>query len=207
MNLKPKHTSPDTGQTDDTLVSTFEGTITDGLLSIAEDGPEEDSLDLIEDGKTGTIRGNIYADGTWQTTAVSWPAVEPDVDLPPMFEFDIEVSNQGPLEGEFDPAGRLTASLALRIDIHVSAVVKSMDVTIAVDAEGLTSETSGELTGEATGLDTDTASVHLVDNDFTVPKTGQEEIDGMFGLPATDPSRNWLELDLELGIETPVERA
>jgi len=207
-SLRATESSENSESTDSAVVSTFEATITDGMLAIDTDEPEDDNLELIEEGKTGRLAGEIRSDGTWQTTAATWPAVEPDVDLPPMFGFDIDIASEGPIRGTLDPeTGTMTADLSLRIDIHVSAVVKSMDVTMAVDATELTTRESGAMTGTASGLDTGSASVTLVDNTFTVPETGEEPIDDKFGLPATDPDQNWLELAVEFDIATPVERA
>jgi hypothetical protein len=207
-SLRPTERGEDSESTDGTaVVSTFEATITDGTLAIDTADPADDSLELIEEDKTGRLSGEILADGTWQTTAATWPAVEPEVDLPPMFEFDIDISSEGPLRGTFDPeTGTMTADLALRVDIHVSAVVKSMDVTMEVDAAELTTGDSGAMSGAGSGLDTGSASVTLVDNTFTVPETGTDPIDDKFGLPATDPDQNWLELVVEFDIATPVER-
>ena len=206
-SLRATESGKNNESTDGAVVSTFEATITDGMLAIDTDDPEDDNLDLIEEDKTGLLAGEIRSDGTWQTTTATWPAVEPDVDLPPMFEFDIDISSEDPIQGTLDPeAGTMTADLSLRINIHVSAVVKSMDVTMEVDATELTTGDSGAMTGAASGLDTDSASVTLVDNTFTVPETGEDPIDDKFGLPATNPDHNWLELVLDLDIATPVER-
>jgi hypothetical protein len=191
----------------DGTVTTFEATFTSGYVATGTDDPDN-NLTLIEEGATAEMTGEIHADGTWRSTDVSWPPIDPEVDLPPGVEFEIAVDTDGPVEGEFDPeAGSMTADLPLRIVIDVSVVVKSLQVELEVDAENLTTGESNAMTGTAEGLDTETATVRLVDNELTVEETGTDAIDEKFALPALEPGTNWVELAGELELAEPVERA
>jgi len=201
---------PSPTDTSDPL-TTFEGRITDAQLATGTT-EFDDSLSLVNDGAAATLSGELFPDGSWETTAVSWPPIDPDVDVPPGVDFAVDIGVDGPLAGTIAPdEGAMTASLSLRAVVDVTILVKSLQVEIPVEATALTTGESGALTGSASGLETavgldgESAAVELVDNEFTVPATGTDAIDEQFGLPATEPGTNWLTLEMELDLADPVE--
>jgi hypothetical protein len=118
------------------------------------------------------------------------------------------------ITGKFDAEQELVTAEPFEIEVDADATVDagitsiSLSITVSASAD-LTTGQSGELQGSAEGLDTSSANVTLVSNDFTVPATGETvsvpvvgdiDIDEQVGLPADDPSRNYLELELDMDI-------
>ncbi len=177
-------------------MSSFHATVTDARLAIDTDDHTDDPLELLVDDETVPFTATY--DGTaWETTPVSWPSPAPDIEVP-LAEFDIDVSVAQPLTGTLDrQANQMTASLALDIGIEVSIAVVGIDATLHLDSS-LTTAQSGDMNGTATGLDTESATVTLVDNELTIPTCGEEKVDDLFGLPSETPGRNSLILTLDI---------
>lgn len=168
---------------------------TDGIVAVNADSPD-DPIPLTPEGvdRPIVIEGQIFADGTWESTNVTFTDLNPEtVDVPTR----IELESAGPFTGEIDrEAGLLTANGTLRV--IVPAADEQIDVTAT-----LTTEQSGSLDGVASGLDTGTGTATVVDNRFTLAEaTGDSIIDSVIGLPSPEPGRNWFELTLDVGIES-----
>lgn len=128
------------------------------------------------------IDGAVGEDGSWYAGPddVVFPDLEP-ID-------DIFAQAEAPdgLTGTFDEDG-LTAEGELQVTIELLDESFSFDVN-------MTSGESGALQGESvpsTGGD-----ATLVDNEYTVPASGNEIVDGELGLPLEEPGLAWLELPL-----------
>jgi hypothetical protein len=173
-----------------------------------------------------TISGEVYSDNTWQSTNVDFPPIDIKELIDPSLldglpvnisldDIDADVSvTVDTITGTFDAAQPLmTADFSITVDasatISVSITSISIDLTVTASAP-LTSGTSGSMQGNIeNGLDPKSATARLVSNDFTVPATGEKisvpvvgdiSIDDRIGLPADDPSRNYLSLTLDMDI-------
>lgn len=203
---------------------TFQGTAEDGYITIDADnkhgdGSEIGRVDFAGDELDGDVEisGEAYDDDTWQSTSVSFPDIDPDqfledADLPISpddidAEVDIIVDT---ITGAFDREEQfMDADFSMTVDLEAEAM-GLVTIEIELSAEALlTTGESGELEGHAEGMDTDEAEVILVSNDFTIPETGEVidiplvgeiDIDEEIGLPADDPQRNYLELEMDLDL-------
>ncbi|WP_049939478.1 carboxypeptidase-like regulatory domain-containing protein [Natronomonas pharaonis] len=131
------------------------------------------------------IEGQVFDDGTWQSTDTSFPTLQ-DAALP------ADVEARDGLEGELDlESGTMTAEGELTV--IVSGDEFSFDI-------GATTEDSGELSGDA-DLSEDGGAVTLVDNEFPVDdQTGSGLVDGSLGLPSPNEGDNWFELELDVSV-------
>jgi uncharacterized membrane protein len=179
-----------------TVVGEFRAVGTNGSVAVNAESLEADPIPLTPEGldQPIVIEGEIFANGTWRSTEVSFSDLNPsEVDVP----VRIELESAGTFRGQIDrDAGFMTANGTLRV------IVPDADTQIDVTAE-LTTETSGALEGTAEGLGTESATATLVDNQFTLPdSTGSPIIDSVIGLPAPEPGTNWFELKLSLNFQT-----
>jgi hypothetical protein len=136
-----------------------------------------------------TVVGRVD-DGTWQSRDVAVPS---PLRIPPPFEFDI--GTPAGFAGRFDPdSGQFSFSGPVRIDVSDSW---TGSITFSV---GATTGESGDLRG-AFDREGDTATVTAVDNQFTVEDAfGDGALNGLLGLPATEPGANWFSMTLELAL-------
>ena len=200
----------ETVETQQSTTTTFTATATDGFLAI-----DADSADASGDGTrlplAGSdvdgqfvIEGEINPDGTWESTSTTLPSFSETRDSGNFIVGDITVSVNyfldGSMTGTIDRAGNaMTGTMPLRIDLEVSDFPGGpAGDTIPADANSLTTGSSGSMTGSASGLNTDSGSATLVDNQFTMPGTGTDLVDEVFGLPSQSSGRNWMELQFDM---------
>jgi len=220
----------DLGANSANVVRQLTATAEDGFMTIDADNPQGDGSDIgrvdfagHDLGGAVEISGEIYDDETWQSTNVSFPDIDieefiTDDDLSDLpidlstddINDDIQV-NVDTITGQLDAEeGFMTADLSLTVDAYAEIDLglvgsATLDFDIEVNAL-LTTGQSGELEGSASGLTTKSGTATLVNNDYTVPATGESvevagfefDIDDQLGLPANDPSRNYLELQLDI---------
>jgi len=188
--------------------TTFTATATSGFLTIDAGSRTTDdaTLPLAGSAVDGdfVIEGEISPDGTWQSTSTSLPSFSETRDSGNIIVGDVTISINyfisGTVTGTIDRAGNvMTATMPLRIDLEVSGFPGGpAGDTIPADANDLTTESSGDMTGSASGLDTTSGSATLVDNEFTLPGTGTDLVDEVFGLPSQTSGRNWMELQFDI---------
>lgn len=182
--------APATAQEDKEVVAEFEAIGQEGFVEINSQELEEpiqfptpEEVD-----QPIAVDGEIYADGTWR-------APEENVSFPTLSVFGgIEVQ----LEAVEDFTGtidREAGTMTLDGNLEITVSGESIGVTA-----NLTTETSNNLEGSAEGLDTDSANVTLVDNEFTIPDTTGTIADSAIGLPSTEPGTNWFSLTLDAEI-------
>jgi hypothetical protein len=190
--------------------TTFTATATDGFLTIdsGSKGPNDDSVPLAGSGVNGTfeIKGQINSDGTWQSTSTTLPSFsESQSDELADVTIDVDYRMDGAVTGEIDRGNNvITATMPLRIDIVAEAdpVIGggfTKNGTIVADANNLTTKQSGDMNGSASGLTTQSGSATLVDNELTLPGSGDSDlIDPFFGTPSQTSGRNWMELQFDI---------
>lgn len=200
----------------------FTATGTDGFLTsngsdpIPGDGDESGGtrFPLAGDGVDGdfTIEGEVFSDGTWESTSTTLPSFSRTEDSGNIFFGDITISVDydidGTVTGTIDrTGGTMTGQLPLRITLEVSDFPGGPATgTIAADATDLTTGTSNGsgteqgMQGSASNLDTTAGSATLVDNVLTLPATGTDLIDSVFSLPSQTEGRNWVSLSMELSL-------
>lgn len=176
-------------------VDEFNAIGTDGFVEINSEEidspihfPEPDEVD-----QPIAIAGTIYDDGTWEASKedVSFPNIDDDVDEDIPTEIILEAD--GPFGGDID---RETGAMTVEGTLNI--IVPSADAEIQVTSV-LTTGESGQMSGSTEGLDTDSGTVTLVDNEFVIPEaTGNFAIDGFIGLPSDEPGMNWFELTLDM---------
>jgi PKD repeat protein len=196
--------------TESTVLTTFQATAGQGFITINANDPTADKIEFSGADIEGDVQinGEIYDDGTWQSTLVDFPEIDPaeiadGIDqLPDDVEADIQI-NVPPIEGAFLPEmGLITAPLTLGIDVSARAFGQTLiDITAAPSAD-LTTGTSGGMTGAVPTFDGGTGTVSLVGNRFPIEATGNSLADDQLGLPAP-AGRNWLKLDLNMEIADP----
>ena len=180
----------------DEPVATFNATGTEGFVAIDANSPDDPitfpTPDEVE--RPISLDAEVFDNGTWRSTAVSFPDLgEEQLGFPVQIRLDAPRPFEGTIDRE---TGEMTADAALEIS------VPDANATIPVRAN-LTTGMSGEMQGETESLDTDSATVTLVGNGFTVPEeTGNTVIDGFVGLPAPEPGTNWFSLTLEMSFDT-----
>lgn len=184
----------------------FEATGTSGFIAINTEDPETDGYPLPEDldEPPVTIEGDYSDDGTWVATNVEFANLDPvDLGLPPV-DLDFQINTPEGMSGTIDrEAGVLTIEGVLEIFVPVSDVDPDQDdIRVTVDIEDGTTLQSNHMIGDARGMDMSSATVTLVDNEFTVPATNAVifgiDIDELLNLPSLEPGKNWFELDLEV---------
>ena len=181
---------------DPEVEATFNATGTEGFVAInAEDTSDPISFPTPDEvTRPISVDGELFTNGTWRSTDLSFPDLgEEQLGVP----ITIQLETPRPFTGTIDrQTGEMTVDAALTI------VVPDAGAEIDVRAT-LTTGQSNQMTGQTEGLDTDSATVTLVGNEFTVPaETGNALIDEFVGLPAPDPGRNWFSLTLAMSFET-----
>jgi hypothetical protein len=193
-------------------VTTFTATASEGFITINGNSPTDGQIPFSGADINGTVRinGTIYSDGTWRSTSVEFPPINPGdiVDgidqIPDDAEIDINITVP-PIEGVYDPqAGLVTAPLTLQISVEASIFGQTLLDVEAAPSATLTTGQSGTVTGEATGLTTATPNATLVANDFPINATGNSLADDQLGLPSPAGS-NWLQLGLNFTVADPSE--
>ena len=187
----------------------FTATGTGGFLTInaasPSPGSDEDGtrFPLAGSGVDGDfiIEGEIASDGTWESTSTTLPSfTDTESTLFGDITIDVTYYIDGTITGTIDRTGNLmTSQMPLRVDVVVSGAASSSG-TIEADANNLTTETSGSMTGSASNLDTTAGTASLVDNELTLPSSGADLIDSVFALPSQTVGRNWLRLDADLSL-------
>jgi hypothetical protein len=134
-----------------------------------------------------TVLGRVD-DGTWQSRDVAVPSL---LRVPTPFD----IGTPAGFAGRFDPdSGQFSFSGPVRIDVSDSW---TGSITFSV---GATTGESGDLRG-AFDREGDTATVTAVDNQFTVEDAFDDGVlNGLLGLPATEPGTNWFSMTLELAL-------
>lgn len=168
----------------------YQVTLTDASVAIDAESLD-DPLSLLDDDVSFDIE--LTEDGQWEATDIEWPSPDADVEVP-LAEFDIDIAVTGPVRGTLDHGtGEMTVSLSLELAIEVSIAIASVDGTVTLDTTPTTG-TSGDLTGRPVDS---TVDATLVDNEFEIRSAGDEKIDTVFGLPASE-GRNWFELGVRV---------
>ena len=178
----------------------IEATVTSATLTIDGNSlgdPEDNTYDLTA-GNEPEIDGILASDESWNSTTIDWPSVSESGDFGS--ELTLDFWFDGEITGEIArTAGTMTADMPMRMDVEVESLVGDAEGTIIIDAENLTTEQSGEMTGEATGLDTTSATVTLVDNELVIPEAdGDEVISEAFNLPSMNEGDNYFQLQMDL---------
>jgi hypothetical protein len=191
------------------VVTTFTATGTGGFIAINEQPPDpETKFDLPGPGEVDNeilIEGEVYDDGTWESTNTQFPNIPvpdeviPD-DLPDLNLTVIVTPINTPYTGELTRAPGeelLTVEGTLEIDVDVEGIdlgIEPIEVTVSA-----TTETSNNLEGAAVDFQTTAATTTVVDNEFTIDDTtGLDSVDNALGLPSTEPGTNWFKLDADL---------
>jgi uncharacterized membrane protein len=180
---------------DKEVVAEFNATGTSGFVEVNNDNADDPTAPLPtpeEVDQPIAINGEIYADGTVRTTKISFPTLgEEQLGLP----VTVDIEAPEPFEGEIDREegqlylnGTLTITVLNQVNISVSA--------------NLTSGQSNGLTGETSGLDTGSATVTLVNNEYIIDETTGTIADSVLDLPSPEPGRNWFSLTLDMDIQT-----
>ena len=202
-----------------TVKTTFTATGLDGFIAINETGQSPDTkFDLpgpTEVNDPVEIQGEIYEDGTWESTSVQFPNISiPDrlleqAGLPPSIDITVIINPVNrPYTGtisrvEGQEIMTLTGSIEITVDI---SLIDIDPITVTISP---TTEQSNKLQGEILdnqnsdfqGTD---AALTLVDNEFTIDATtGNGSIDGALGLPATTPGTNWFQLNADMTFADP----
>jgi hypothetical protein len=155
---------------------------------------------------------------------IDFSSIDAPVDIGPdnIDEQNIQV-NVDPISGTYDPDaganGLVTGDLNLTIDAFVSISVlgigDSVDFTLAVNGASsltLTTGQSGSVSGSAQNLESTGTTATVVNNDHVVPKgsgdttvavdnflvTFNRDLNNELNLPSDDPTRNFIELTLDL---------
>lgn len=184
------------------IVALFSATsVIGGWISFDEDTsiPEakEEGLEIppanASDDREIQIEGEIYEDGTWQSTGVEFPTLYHD-------GIKAEVDVPGGMAGFIDPESEsMTGEGTLEVTLPEGDPF-SFNVDMGTD-------TSGALEGDV-DFGTDPVEATLVDNEFTIhDQTGEGWMDDALGLPATTTGAQWLELEMELDIDQDVDLA
>lgn len=171
------------------LPTEFAAVNTDGFLSFDSDTAQRARSDEDIDFDPGDVRieATVSRDGTWNTTGLDFGSVD-------VVGLQTDIRAPDGLSGEVNVTGdRLSASGRLTLDVGGSEF--GFNTSLTTDA-------SGELTGNATLNETGGSAV-LVDNEFVADeKTGDQVIDVSLGVPSPAGS-NWFELPLELAYGLP----
>jgi len=182
---------------DKEVVAEFNATGVGGDLEVNNDNADNPTASLPapkEVDQPIAINGEIYADGTVRTTEVAFPTLGEDIlGLP----ITVDIDAPEPFEGAIDrEQGQLYLNGTLRI------VIGDGSAQINVTANLTTGQSNG-LTGDASGLDTESANLTLVNNEYTINQTtGSAAADSFLDLPSPQPGRNWFSLDLRMEIES-----
>lgn len=189
--------APAVADEDEEVVAEFEALGTEGFVEINSE-ELDDPIDLPEPDEVEDpilVAGEIYDDGTWFAAQedIVFPTIEEGVPV------DLELEAATDFTGEIDrDSGVMTLDGTLRI-------ILSEDDQIDVEAE-LTTEQSGEMEGSADGLDTDSATVTVVDNEFVIPTaTSNPIVNSVVGLPSNDPGTNWFSVTFDMDIMEPTD--
>ena len=196
------------------VVTTVEATGTRGFIAVQSDNSDAEKQIPLSDGENeqvtvlgtqvtvqGTVQlsGEVYNDGTWQMTSVSFPTYVVGEDD---WSMNI-VATEHTEPGTFDPeSGVVTAPLTLDIKLD-----GALEQSIFPDPFGLTltSGTSGNMVGRLNRPGNSVLAVTLVNNEFgkiTLSQNGAGLAEYRpFGLGA--PGSNWFELGLEMTVEDP----
>lgn len=176
--------------------TTFSAIGVSGFVTINEEDPEDGlQVNFPEPHEVDdpiAINGEVLPDGTWRSTEVTFPDIDADdFDAVPI---DIGLEPVGAFEGDIDrEAGIFTVAGLLQVE--------ASGTTIQVGAE-LTTEQSNGMEGETVGLDTESATLRVVDNEFTVDETTGTIIDSLLDLPADEPGTNWFQIELDMTFGT-----
>lgn len=186
-------------------VASFDAVSQGGFVAFDEDGSEEEAREEGEDFPAADeddddpfqIEGDIFDDGTWESTATIFPPFETDSGV----QADVE-ARLG-LEGVVDQEdGFMTTAGELTVIID-----DNPDYQFSFDINATTEE-SGELTGDADIEENEGGSLTVVDNEFIVDdETGNTAIDGSLGLPAEEEGTNWLEMKLDIDVQEELDDA
>lgn len=215
----------------------FTAPVENGQIVVDGDNPSDSdatlNLNLQQLDGNINIEGEIYEDKTWASNDIQFPPINPgelidaeDIDGISSLSFDDSTNIEvivDTIEGTYDPDQPLViGNIDMLIDAEVygTATVEvtgsevdfsfifELDINNGQDIE-LTTEQSGTLEGEASGLATENPTAVVVNNDHTVPEaTGEklEECVGLgiclnineeLGLPSNNPLRNFIQLALE----------
>ena len=159
----------------------------EGLISFSSDFIEAVAEGAYFPANEIVITGEVYSDGTWQSTDIQIPQLQTSAD-----QVQVTVDVPGGITGTID---RETGTMTADAEFDVSVVGRDASFQFVIDA---TTGRSGGLFGDAT-FDGDTGQVTLMDNEFTVDQTtGDDLVDTGLELPADEPGENWFSLVLDM---------
>lgn len=197
--------------------------VDDGLLAVSETNIGDARNNGIvlpgsQDRPLVQISGNVYSDGTWQSTNVNFADI-PIEELigaeqlqqysnligKDLSEIPVEIRVPNGLSGQVqfgnDP-DLLNLEGTVTLYVGFSEVLEEPDLTHDIYLNNTTTDQSGAMLGQA-DFSTDPGTATLVDNDFEVPATnrtlfdGLVEIDNELNLPSPR-GESWLELVVEV---------
>jgi len=186
------------------VVETFVAQSTDGFITLGQETEQQARNEALTFPPTENVpeplavEGEVFADGSWESTNVEFPGLDIAELLPEEFQaFDIGVDIAAPdgYQGTLDREQQvMTFEGTLRLDLEIEG--DTLDISAELDA---TTGDSGELTGEY-GLDGEPPTATVVENEYVIDEeTGSGLIDDFLGLPAEDPI--WMELRLEFDFQ------
>ena len=189
------------------VVTTVTVTATGGFLAVNTGDPTVNRFSFADlDTPAVEFEAALRSDGTWSADTISFAS-------PSLAELgisginlDVELDAPSGLVGTLDrETGAMTAAGTIELTIPLSEIGEASDITVSATIGNATTGQSENLSGSPGNLGGAAGSVTLVDNEFSVPATGavlrNTDVDAELGLPADQPGRNWLELDLELAFQ------
>jgi hypothetical protein len=189
-----------TAQADD-VVATFTATnVGDGFISFDENNIDDARAEGLSFSEGDiVIEGEIYENGSWQSTGTSFKTLNTADDGS---GFDAQPRAINGLEGEFDTeTGRMTADGTLQIELLATGDTFQFDLAMVTGTSNGDASTDDGLKGEFDANIDDGGFVNFVDNEYTVPEpSGNPILDQQIGLPIEEPGLAWF--DLHLNLET-----
>lgn len=183
--------------------ATFRATSTGGFISFDEstlDSARKNGIGFPDgsEGEPVVIEGEIFADGTWESTNIEFPVLNTAEDGS---GFDAQATFPDGLEGEFDPeTGRMTAEGTLKIKLALTGDTFQFDIAMTTATSNGGASSNGLEGSFSAG---EPVEVSLVDNEYTVDTTTSSDLlNTRLGLPITEPGLAWLELGLSMDITT-----
>ncbi len=198
----------DEGNSGSGSVATFRATSTGGFISFDEstlDSARKEGI-TFPDGSEGdpvVIEGELFADGTWESTNIEFPVLNTAEDGS---GFDAQATFPDGLEGEFNPeTGRMTAEGTLKIKLALTGDTFQFDIAMTTAPSNGGASSNGLDGSFSAG---EPVEVSLVDNEYTVDTTTSSDLlNTRLGLPITEPGLAWLELGLSMDITTAEQAA
>ena len=199
-------------------LTSFSATGTDGFISLGTSDPQTKRVNFgTANNREYTLNGQIYSDGTWESTSVDIPSVGLDKLIKnqasfSVLGFEIQVANVNttinvePISGKYKPQqGLVTGNLDVTIDVKVDLVevfgitAGSLKFKVDPDTAPLTTKTSNGantdpgMEGSASGLASGSPQVSLVSQEYNVDGVSGSDT-SIAGIDVTGTINNVLNL-------------